>query len=295
MRKENLRQIGRGGMSRGIAALTLAVALAAGTSPALGAASLSHATVRAWDAYVAATEARIHRELGQSKSGAFLAQEFVRDGARERGEALDGAIPMREMTTRDRDGRDIPVPGGSITHWRGTVLLAGLALDDVLTRAQHPPEHGPFQPDVLALRVLARRPDALTLFIKMTRQKVVTVTYNSEHDVTYHRLDRARAWSRSVATRIAEVEQTAQGERERSAQDDHGFLWRLNSYWRYQQVPQGVLVELESLSLSRDIPTGLRLLTRPLVNSIARESMERTLVAFRSEQVSAAPCTGCGV
>jgi hypothetical protein len=266
------------------------------------AATLTPETQRAWAAYVAATEMRIARELSSPRG--FLAQDFAQDAnasgspntnssagasaaasiGAERRRALSGEVPLAEMRTLGPSGEPFPVPGGSIAHWRGTVFVPGVTLDRLLARAQHPSERGPFQPDVLALRVLARRPDALTLFIKMTRQKVVTVTYNTEHDLTYRRESPTRASSRSVATKIAEVEQTAGGERELPQTEDHGFLWRLNSYWRYEQVAGGVLVELESLSLSRDIPTGLGLIARPLVNSVARESMERTLLAFRREQ-----------
>lgn len=256
------------------------------------AATLTPETQRAWAAYVAATELRIARELSSPRG--FLAQDFAHDAdasgspnastGAERRRALFGEVPLAEMRTLDPSGEPFPVPGGSIAHWRGSVFVPGVTLDRLLTRAQHPSERGPFQPDVLALRVLARRPDALTLFIKMTRQKVVTVTYNTEHDLTYCRESPTRASSRSVATKIAELEQTAAGERELPQTDDHGFLWRLNSYWRYEQVAGGVLVELESLFLSRDIPTGLGLIARPLVNSVARESMERTLLAFRREQ-----------
>ena len=32
-------------------------------------------------------------------------------------------------------------------------------------------------------------------------------------------------------------------------------MWRLNSYWRYKQIDDGVLVEIESLTLSRQ-PAG---------------------------------------
>jgi len=34
--------------------------------------------------------------------------------------------------------------------------------------------------------------------------------------------------------------------------DDRGFLWRLNAYWRYEQVAGGVIAECESITLSRD-------------------------------------------
>ena len=76
--------------------------------------------------------------------------------------------------------------------------------------------------------------------------------------------------SRSVATRIAEV-----------GGGDRGFLWRLNSYWAYRQVPDGVVVELESVSLSRSVPGVLKPVAGPIISRIARESMVRTLVALR--------------
>ena len=78
------------------------------------------------------------------------------------------------------------------------------------------------------------------------------------------------ATARSVATRIEEV-----------GGSDHGFLWRLHSYWRYEEIDGGVLVELESLTLSRDVPSIIRPIAAPLVTRVARESVDRTLAALR--------------
>jgi hypothetical protein len=74
---------------------------------------------------------------------------------------------------------------------------------------------------------------------------LVTVVYNTERAVRYARHGHTRAWSRSVATRIAEVAEPA-GRWER----------RLNWYWQYEQLAGGVLVECESISLSRAVPCG---------------------------------------
>jgi hypothetical protein len=272
------------------AALAAFVCLSPATEITATAAALTTETLRAWEAYVAATEQRVATELSSDSAASprFFAQDFAPESSGkslERVRALAGEMPLTEMRTFDRSGQPFAVPGGTIVHWRGTVFVPGVTLDRLLTRAQHPSERGPFPPDVLALRVLDRRPDALTLYIKMTRQKIVTVTYNSEHAVTYRRHGPTRASSRSVATRIAEIEQTTNGERERPQTDDHGFLWRLNSYWRYEAAPGGVLVEMESLSLSRGMPLGAGALAWPIVNRIARESIERALVAFRTEQL----------
>ena len=61
------------------------------------------------------------------------------------------------------------------------------------------------------------------------------------------------------------------------AKDDNGFLWRLNAYWRYEAWNGGVLVECESVSLSRPVPLLLRPMAGPIVDRIARESLEGTL------------------
>jgi hypothetical protein len=273
------------------ASAAIGVCVLPGFEAATAAATLTAEALRAWDTYVAATEQRIAREVSGAAGASprFLAQDFAPAAGEvpspERAEALAGRLPLAEMRTLDRAGHPFTVPGGTIVHWRGTVFVPGRTLEGLLTRAQHPREHAPFPADILALRVLDRQPDALTLYIKMTRQKLVTVTYNTEHAVAYRRHGAARASSRSVATRIAEIEHTADGERERPQTDDHGFLWRLNSYWRYEAAAGGVLVEMESLSLSRAMPRGVGAIAWPIVNRIARESVERALIAFRSEQL----------
>jgi hypothetical protein len=48
-------------------------------------------------------------------------------------------------------------------------------------------------------------------------------------------------------------------------------------------VNGGVLIECESVSLSRDVPALLRLFVTRTVEGIARESLEKTLVSLRAE------------
>ena len=60
-------------------------------------------------------------------------------------------------------------------------------------------------------------------------------------------------------------------------------MWKLNSDWRYKQFDGGVLVEIESLTLSRDLPAIIGPLIRPIVTSTARESMTRTLASVPSQ------------
>ena len=158
------------------------------------------------------------------------------------------------------------VPDGRIHHWAGAVFIPGVTLDHVLRYLQDRAgrESEAFD-DVRELE--AASPATATgcaIYMKLRRESVITVTYNTEHAVEYRRLGETRASSRSVATKIAELDGAGTPqEREKPAGSDHGFLWRLNAYWRYEQVNGGVLIECESVSLSRGVPVLLRVVGEP--------------------------------
>ena len=139
------------------------------------------------------------------------------------------------------------------------------------------------QEDVLSSRVVSRDGDSQKVFLRLRRTKFVTVVYDTEYDVDYRRLAPDRALSNSISTKVVEIE-NAGTPRERALPEgnDHGYMWRLNSYWRYKQIDDGVLVEIESLTLSRNLPAIIGPLIRPIVTSTARESMTRTLASVRA-------------
>jgi len=70
-------------------------------------------------------------------------------------------------------------------------------------------------------------------------------------------------------------------EAEKPVGDDDGFLWRLDSFWRFAERDGGVYLQLEAISLTRDIPAGLGWLVGPFVTSIPKESLEFTLTRTR--------------
>ena len=250
-----------------------------------GAAAPEDRTLAAWKTYVDATEARMKGELTSPRG--FLVSDFGADRDERRRQVTGGAIVIARATTRDRDGRELDVPGGTVQHWRGAVFLPGVTLAPLVDALQHPPEQGPFQEDVLAMRVERRSPDSLDLFIRMSRSAIVTVTYDTEHHVEFLPRDAKRLSTRSVSTRIAEMDDAGSPrERARAAGDERGFLWRMNSYWRYEQLEGGVIAEMESITLSRNIPWAVRFLVNPVVDRVARESVERTLRAFRDLYVA---------
>jgi hypothetical protein len=248
----------------------------------LQAAELKSGTVQAWEAYVKATELRMAEELPSKDK--FLAMDYQAGDktAQDRRELLKGKIPVAQVKSVDGSGRKIDVPDGLIHHWRGSVFIPGVTLDEVYGRVENPSIEDTRQEDVLDSAVLERDSESLRMFLKLQRSTIIRVVYNTEHQVHFQRVTGDKAWSRSIATKIAELKDPqTPDEREKPQGDDRGFLWRLNSYWRYQQVDGGVIVELESITLSRSIPAVFRVLVRPLINKVARESMERTLDSMR--------------
>jgi putative flippase GtrA len=253
---------------RNVLAAVIAAMCAASTVQAAPAA----ATVAAWNRYVAEVEARIEREraalaaqmapgIDDSRGGQRGAQGSRHDAAVAAGSAVSSSIAC--------EGESISIPWGTISRWRGSLVLRGVTLDQLLHRLQVPGTPPP-QEDVAASRVLSRTPDSLRVYIRVVRTALVTVTYDTEHEMRFQRWGPGLATARSVATRVEEI-----------GGDDHGFLWRLNSYWRYRQVTDGVEVDLESLTLSRHVPVIVRPVAAPIVTRIARESMVRTLEALR--------------
>jgi len=257
------------------------------TSASVDAAELQAATLQAWTAYERVVDARY--EGAASAASPFFALDSFRS-ADWRNQARNGAIPMMRLDRPAPDSREIAVPNGKIHHWAGAIFVPDVSVDEVLKRlaalAGHEQQH---YSDILASRLLSRSDDRFLIFMKVRRSKVITVTYNTEHDVRYRRLGPARASGRSVATRIAQLDDAGTPqEHELKPGSDGGYLWRLNAYWRYEAVPGGVLIECESVSLSRAVPVMLRPFATGVVEGLARESLERTLVGLRGYLTAAA-------
>ena len=259
-----------------VVAFTVALGLLADGGGSTG--HLQPATLDGWNQYVSVVEARRQSEV--RRTDRFLVMDHVATPEAERRAVVSGEMVVRRVETPAPGRAALVVEDALVHHWRGAVLLRGASLDTVMTRLQT--EAPPTSPEVLRASVLARGPLFIKVFLRIQRTKIVTAVYNTEHDVRFLQHAPTRAESRSVATRIAEVEHAGTArERELASGTDRGFLWRLNAYWRYESVPEGVIAECESISLSRDVPFGLGAIVGPTIRSTARESMERTLISLR--------------
>ena len=267
-----------------VAAVALGCAAGAQASTNTLEAQLQQKTVEGWKRYVSAVEARRDKEISEKQPFLEIDRKPAAELARIMAMLKRGEVFVeRGAVSRDRAATEIEVDGGLINHWRGTVFVPNVKLDQVLRVLQEPQTDKHKQEDVITSRVVNRDGDSQKVFLRLKRTKFVTVVYDTEYDVDYKRLSPELAFSNSISTRILEIE-NAGTPRERALPEgnDHGYMWRLNSYWRYKQVDGGVLVEVESLTLSRDLPAIVGPLIRPIVNSTARESMTRTLASVRA-------------
>jgi hypothetical protein len=248
-----------------------------------GAAKLEPEAVQGFDRYAHLTEKRMEKEL--QPGGAFLWMNGLPDERRTSALAQlqSGDVVTGRLATRDSAGA-IHTPGAMIHHWVGTVFIPGVSLQQVVTLIHDYDRHSIYySPEVTKSKLLEHTGDDFKVYLRLKRKKIVTVVLDTEYEVHYQRLDASRAQGWSYSTRIAEIEHPGESnERALLPGDDHGFLWRLYSYWRYSEADHGVYVQCEAISLTRDIPTGLNWLIGPFIESVPRESLEFTLRSTRA-------------
>jgi hypothetical protein len=244
--------------------------------------SVKPKTMEAFSVYVRETDARNNSELQSGKD--FLWVDSLPEGARNRAyKSLAAGETQIEQRNTLADGREIPCPDGMIHHWEGLIFIPGAHVDDVLKILEDYDRHSVYYaPDVTRSKLEEREGDRFRAFLRFRRQKVITVVLNTEHDIHYFRDGAQQAHSRSSATHIAEVDNAGKSnEHEKSRDDDNGFLWGMETWWRLLEKDGGVYEQSEVVSLTRDIPTGLGWMIGPFITSIPKDTLNFTLEATR--------------
>lgn len=175
------------------------------------------------------------------------------------------------------------MPSGLIHDWIGAVFIPGTTVKETLALIQDYDRHkNIYQPEVIDSVLKSHHGNDFKIYLRLLKKKIITVVLDTNHDVHYLSLDRTRWCCHSHTTRISEVED-AGGPEERVLPPDtgHGFLWRLNSYWRFQEKEIGVYAECRAISLTRNVPFGLGWVIEPIIQSLPRESLINTLEATR--------------
>lgn len=247
------------------------------------AAELKSKTTVAFDRYVAATEARFAGEL--RPGGAFLYVDAFNDSDRRKAydQLKQGEILIQKLETKG-PGISPEVPNGMVHHWVGLIFIPGATLSRTLPIVKDYDRRAElYKPDVIASRTLEHHGDDYKMFLRLHQKKFTTVDFDTTYDVHWGQAGPDRFYSNSISTRIAEIKDPNNPDSpELPVGTGHGYLWRLNTYWRFEEKDGGVYLQCEALSLTRDIPTGLGWLLNPLVTSIPRQSLNRALGQTRN-------------
>jgi len=170
---------------------------------------------------------------------------------------------------------NVNAPGAMIQDWVGTTFLPGATLAQVQSVLRDYADYKNFyRPKVIESRELAHHGDEYDVLLRLYEKHVLTVVLDSTYHIRYEMPDPKRLIVTSRSTRIGEANNAGKGE-------DSGFLWRLNSYWRFEAADGGVYARCEAISLSRDVPAVLAWMLKGFLDGFPKESMVNTLRGTR--------------
>lgn len=227
-----------------------------------------------YDAYIAATEARIQREV---RSTAYLwAEQSPERGQRVR----KGDVVVEPWNAHG----DAELGNGLIHDWIGAMFVPAMTLARVTSFLQDYGSHkNYYRPEVVDSRLVSCDGNNWTLRYRIVKRYLITVVVNTDQTANFYPLSSTRMITRSFATRIAEVKDAGKpGERELDPRRESSIVWRLNTYWRLEEKDGGVYVECQAISLTRAAPLGLGWLVNPIIRSLPGASLAHLLEATRN-------------
>jgi hypothetical protein len=231
-------------------------------------------TLAAFEAYLREAEKEMEQTL--ASSGSFLWSDASAERAQQ--------IHKGQLVAQFWSGQGpVKVPNGLIHDWIGAAFLPATSLEQTLALIQNYDNHkNIYKPEVIESKLISRHHNDFQIYLRLLKKKILTVVLDTDHEVHYRSLDYARSVCLSHTTRIAEV-QNAGSPKETVLPPDtgYGFLWRLSSYWRFQERDGGVNLECRAISLTRDVPLGLRWIVEPIIQRLPKESLIKTLESTR--------------
>lgn len=234
----------------------------------LAAASLEPPTDRFYLNYLQSIEKRL-----DNRSSFLLVDQVA--GLRQR-------VKSGELFVEEHRPKNEP-PEGLIHHYEGAVFIPGATISQVFAVVQNYDQHkNYYSPEVMDSKILERNGNSFLIRLRLLKKKVITVVLETQHKVNYKQIDPQRWESVSRSTKISEVEHPGSAREEQQPPGTgHGFVWRLDSFWRFHEADGGTYVECTSVSLSRDIPFGMGRMIRPIIADLPFESLRGVLANTR--------------
>jgi hypothetical protein len=221
----------------------------------LGAQQRKPETAQQFDCYVQAAEARLdaRKAFLLADIDAALSDQIVR-GQKIRTFEANGPNPHK-------------LTGGQVQDWIGTAFIPGTNLDVLMRMLQDYDHRSQYFPETISASKLLcmTGTDRFQYSMRMKEPAILDV----QSDVMWVRVDPQRWRLRSVSQHVSEVGK------------DHGYLRRLNSYWRFAETPKGVFVESETITLSDEFGAMTRALGSALMGISPEKSLKHSLESMR--------------
>jgi hypothetical protein len=235
---------------------------------------LNPRTLQAFDAHIRQAEAEMEQTM--RGKGPYLWSQQVPERARGVGR---GEVVAQFWSCRG----PITVPNGLIHDWIAAAFIPDSTIQEIFAIIQDYDNHkNIYKPEVIESKLIRRDNNDFQIYLRLLKKKIITVVLDTDHEVRYRRVDQKRWVCRSYTTRIAEVENAGrQNEQILEPDTGYGFLWRLYTYWRFEERNGGVVIECRAISLTRDVPFGLGWAIEPIIQKLPRESLINTLESTR--------------
>jgi hypothetical protein len=229
-------------------------------------------TLLAYTTYIASAEASVEAKL--------RAEEHFPDGCAERVAQLRKGTTIIELCSGKRP---LQVPDGLIHDWIGVIGIPGTTIEKTLELLQNYDNHkNIYHPEVIGSKLICRKGNDFQIQLRLRKKKIITVILDTDHDVHYFPVHSMRWACYSRTTRISEVEDAGKPtEKVRPPDTGYGFLWRLHSYWRFEETENFTCIECRAISLTRDVPSALAWIIEPILLKLPGESLKATLEATR--------------
>jgi hypothetical protein len=218
--------------------------------------------------------AQAYREYLDSAKAAFLARVDGGTLSLKDGEII--ARPARE------DGI-LEVPGGLVHHWTAATFVRGVHLQRALDVSQDYSRYPLVYGSVADAKLLDHEGGTYHVSMRLKEHQAgLTVVLQIRSTVSYTRLSDIQVFALSDADEIREVAD-AGSEREHllPPEQDRGYLWRATVLTSFREQRDGIVVEMETLGLSRRFPYMLAWILEPIARRIGRKSVETSLQEFR--------------
>ena len=192
--------------------------------------------------------------------------------------------PPQAISGRPGKGDGITdVPGGLVHHWVG----AGFVPRTTLARAMQATRDYDSYPSVytstiVSAKTLEARQDTARVWMRVKGGGGgLTAVLDLTTSIQYITTASGRVYSIANVDEVREVKHAGgRNEHLLPAGKDSGYLWRGNTFTSFTEVDGGVIVEMETLGLSRRFPPMLGWIIEPIARRLGRQSVERSLREF---------------